>query len=407
MNQEGFEFLIKPEVRALIEANLDTNPRDFALNHKNNGNLSPLVPSQIKNLQKSKKKIPSFYHARCIIPNQAYEQCSSEKAAQMRHFSGKNCLDLTCGLGVDTFIYTQNFESVTSLERNPVYCEIAKYNFQQLGVTNVKIINTSAEDYLDQYSGPPFDLIYADPSRRDTDGNRLKDINTFSPNIISLLPRLTSLSSRILFKLSPLFDLNEAYNIFPEATSVSIISIDNECKELWVEINQMEKSSSSGRSIPLNVLLNKQDKLYSFVFPETVSFPIEKALEFSEYQYIIEPDTAFYKGRINRHLFHKYFPHLNGYLNHDTGFFFCKELPDQLDFPGRVFKIITSFPYKPKVIPKKLKALKINRLNITKRFFPFSVKEIRKALNVEDGGEMTLLCTQWESKKQVFLAESV
>ena len=88
MNKESFDFLIKDEVQKLIEANLDTDPGEFALKQNHNELPPALVPTQIKNLRKSKKKIPTFYHARCIIPTRAYEQCSSEKTAKTRPFTG-------------------------------------------------------------------------------------------------------------------------------------------------------------------------------------------------------------------------------------------------------------------------------------------------------------------------------
>jgi hypothetical protein len=407
MNKEDFDFLTQKQVQALIEANLEVDPQAFALSQKNNVDNRAIVPSQIKNLQKARKKIPSFYRARCIIPDQAYEQCSSEKTAKMRNFTGKTCLDLTCGLGVDTFIYTQNFQSVTSLEKNSVYSEVAKYNFQKLGVTNVQIINTSAEEFLNQYSGPSFDLIYADPSRRDSHGNRLQDLYDFSPNITSILPLLKNLTSRILFKLSPLFDLNEARRIFPEASDISIISINNECKELLVEINQTDTPPSSGSPVPLNIMLNKQDEEYTFVFSETIPAPPKNELPLNEYSYLLEADVAFYKGRTNEALYQKYFPEIEGIMNHENGFFFSNGLSEKLSFPGRIFKIISVFPYKPKAIKKELKKRGIKKINITRRYFPFSVKEIRKSLMINDGGDKTLICTQWKGKKMAFLVITI
>ena len=404
MNKESFEFLIKDEVQSLIEANLNSNPQEFALRQKYNGPHSGIVPTQLKNLQKSKKKIPSFFNARCIIPTRAYEQCSSEKTAQMRHYTGKTCLDLTCGLGVDTYTYTRKFDSVTSLELNPVYCDIAEYNFRKLGVNNVKVINSSAEDFIENYSGPSFDLIYADPSRRDQTGKRLNALEEFSPSIPEILPKLKTISSRILFKLSPLFDLSEAKRVFPEAKKIVIISVDNECKELLIEFENHQELSE--QPFFLNLMLNKRNREKSFVFFETM----QKSSDFSfpeQPNFILEPDVAFYKGRVTQRLFDEYFSELNGRMNDGRGFFFTEDLPEAMDFPGRVFKIEESLFYKPKQLKKRLKALKIKRIQITQRNFPFSVKDIRKQLNIDDGGEFRLICTTIGLEKRVFLVSEV
>ena len=58
MTQEGFTFLTYDKVRAIIEENLGKDPAQFALTRFDNDFPIALVSTQIKYLNKSKKKLP-------------------------------------------------------------------------------------------------------------------------------------------------------------------------------------------------------------------------------------------------------------------------------------------------------------------------------------------------------------
>ncbi|MEO0472724.1 MAG: RsmD family RNA methyltransferase, partial [Bacteroidota bacterium] len=87
-----------------------------------------------------------------------------------------HALDLTCGLGVDSLYLSQNFESVTSIEANPVLADIATHNFGLLNRSNIQVIHDTAETFLQNRIGPIFDLIYIDPSRRNAAGKRVHSL---------------------------------------------------------------------------------------------------------------------------------------------------------------------------------------------------------------------------------------
>ena len=57
------------------------------------------------------------------------------------------------------------------------------------------------------------------------------------------------------------------------------------------------------------------------------------------------------------------------------------------DFPGRIFEIISVFPYNKKKLKREIK---VDKANITTRNFPKTVAQIRKETKLKDGGDTFL-----------------
>ncbi|TAE44897.1 MAG: SAM-dependent methyltransferase, partial [Bacteroidetes bacterium] len=236
MTTEEFEILTQGHIRALIETHLHSDPASFAMNQVHNEFPVALVSTQLKYLQKSREKLPRWYEARCIVPPRAYEQCSSEAAAALKPaLSGGRCLDLTMGLGVDSAHFSRSFTQVTALEPDPVLSRVVAFNLGLMGLSNIQIIQERAEDFLERYEGPAYDLIYADPSRRDAAGKRDASLAGGSPDVLQLLPLLLRHGRQVLLKISPLFDVEEARRLFP-GCDLMVISIGGECKELLIRL---------------------------------------------------------------------------------------------------------------------------------------------------------------------------
>lgn len=234
------QTLLRPDVREQIAVHLNDDPSKVALSlHEN----SPLVATQIKYLQRARTKLPSYYAAQCILPPLSFEQSSSEESASLKHYAGHTCLDLTCGLGVDTLQFSKHFDQVVTVEQSPELCEIARINFERLRARNIRIQSGTAEQFVaDLISGQesigPIDLIYIDPARRDSQGKKVWLLEACSPDVKRLLPSLLQLSPLVVIKASPLFDIDEAFRLFGEECSVEIISVHGECKEVLMEIHR-------------------------------------------------------------------------------------------------------------------------------------------------------------------------
>jgi hypothetical protein len=384
----------------LIAEHATTDSSVFALK-----NRQPALATQLKYWQRSQTKLPSLHAVQAIVPHLAFEQCSSELAASAKDASGKRCLDLTCGLGIDTLHFSKHFDTVVAVEQDAVLAEVVRYNLGLLGVKNVEIITDSAENYLTHYIGEPFDFIFIDPARRDNIGKKVFLPEDCSPNIVALLPQLKNISRRILVKMSPMYDVDAAIRQFPDMTSIYVLSIDNECKETWLNFD-----STVTNEKPQTLVIVGATKGF-LTFEKKEQAPSFEPQNWA-YTYLIEPDVAFYKARFLSTFFAYYLDENNAFLTAPNGFVLSTEIPvlehqfREMGIPSaRIFKIIEKFDYQPKKIIEKLKFLKINALNVVQRNFPFSTQQIRTALKVKEGGELFLICTTLKDKKTAWLAE--
>ncbi|MBR5455057.1 MAG: methyltransferase domain-containing protein, partial [Rikenellaceae bacterium] len=234
MTNEELDILLDGQVRELVDANIDRPATEVALRlaslHR------ALIASQIKYLSRARTKLPSYYSARCILPDLAFEQSSSEAAAATKRHSGELALDLTCGLGVDAYYLSKHFRRVITIERNPVLARLAEENFRRLGADNIEVVCGSSEEFVASFEGTA-DLVYADPDRRSSDGRKLVLLEECSPNVLALRSCLEEIAPRIVLKLSPMFDTTEAERLFSPC-EIEAVSDGGECKELVVEFGR-------------------------------------------------------------------------------------------------------------------------------------------------------------------------
>ncbi len=406
MTFDELELLKTPEARQLIYENAQTDPSVFALKNRN-----PTLATQLKYMQRSRLKLPSLYAVQAIVPPLAFEQCSSQLAASAKEASGQRCLDLTCGLGIDTLHFSKHFEEVIAIEQDEVLAEVVRFNLGLLDVKNVKILTESAENYINSYEGEPFDLIFIDPARRDDLGKKVFLPEDCSPNLVALLPQLKKMTKRIMVKMSPMYDVDAAIRQFPDVHSVGVLSIENECKEVILDfkINENKHIDLGNFQNSLNLKPTVFVKINSnnqFLTVKKTDKTLENAINTEGYNFIIEPDVAFYKARMLSSFYEVFLKKIEASLTSNNGFFLSKNTLSE-NMPARIFKILEIWDYHPKKIKAQLKALNINALNVVQRNFPFSTQQIRTALNVKEGGDLFLICTLVNDKKVAWLAQRI
>lgn len=142
-------------------------------------------------------------------PTLALEQSSSEDTAHFKAciVSGK-VLDLTGGMGLDSFAFAQAGCEVTYVERQSELASITAYNHQQLQAGQISHFSEDSLDWL-KLSKETFDFLYVDPARRDKAGNKVVLLQDCEPNAIELIPYITEKTS-LLVKTSPLLDIDRA-----------------------------------------------------------------------------------------------------------------------------------------------------------------------------------------------------
>lgn len=166
--------------------------------------------------------------------------------------------DLTGGLGVDSWAFSEVAEEVLYNEMNPDLAAAARHNFKALGATNIFIKNQEAtpDSLKDIFGDFKPDVIFLDPARRDSAGKKVFLLEDCSPDVLKMLPELFGISRFIFLKLSPMADitmaverLNKTYEDYLENTSgkgwngqwvreVHVVASGGECKELLILLDR-------------------------------------------------------------------------------------------------------------------------------------------------------------------------
>ena len=384
MTREEFSILCLPEVQQAIADNLGRDASAVALDRRIPHPRE--VASQVKYLVRAATKLPTYAAARCILPPRAFEQSSGELCAARKSGSGDTVLDLTCGLGVDAYYLSRRFAHVVAVERDEVLADVARENFRRLGADNIEVVCASAEEFVAECcrNGRRFDMIYADPDRRDDKGRKMVCLDECSPDIAALLPAIRSLSPIYSLKLSPMFDVGEAVRIFGEAT-VSVVSAGGECKEVVIT-GDADSPAPHIEAVALHP--DGSESRVSFAREATSARLCAAPFDPARYRALGIPDPALQKSRLAARA-------LSGRADmwSDNGFAFSSE-DDPSDAVGglcRWFSIESIEPYSPRRLRRELKGLGVE---LFKRDFPLTPAEVRRACGIREGCDLRAAVTK-------------
>ena len=376
MTHEEKDILLREEVRKAIDANIERDPVRIALDR--NIPYAREVATQVKYLQRARTKLPMLYDARCIIPQRAFEQSSSQQCAAAKRIGGESLLDLTCGLGIDSIAFAQRFKRVVAIERDEVLAEVVRENLKRLNITNIEVVTSSAEDYIASCN-EHFDWVYADPDRRTAEGRRVVRLEDCSPNMLELWPAIERISKRVAIKNSPLFDVDEAFRLFGDC-SVEVISLGGECKEVMIYVDGAEPRLAAEAVGAGRYEVSRDEALKATL--SSHDFAKE------EYRYLIVPDVALQKARLVAAA-------LNGKADiwSNNSFGFARHRPEGV--LGRTEKIISVEEYDSKALRRELKG---KGVDIMMRDFPTLLDEVRRKCGLRSGNAHRIALTRIGSK---------
>ena len=360
---EEFSILCSAEVAAAIRENIDRKPTDIALDRRIPH--ASVVATQVKNLQKCRTKLPSYFAVQAIVPTLAYEQSSSEECALRKQLSGESVLDLTCGLGVDAYALSKRFKRVVTIERNEMVAEVARENFRRLGAENIEVVCSSAEEFLAGCTDH-FDWCFSDPDRRGEKGEKLVRLEDCSPDVVELMPTLQRVADRICIKCSPLFDVDEAFRLFGDC-SVETVSLSGEAKEVNIYID--------GSAPRLSAVAIGMGEFSCSVEERNSAKWSAQPNDLSQYRYITLPDVALQHARMVATAFES---KCDVWSN--NGVALSIEKPTNV--LGRTFEVETIYE-----IDSAFKRLmKGRKAEIYRRDFPMANAEICKRYRCSEGG---------------------
>ena len=354
---------------------------------------------QIAGRQIAEKKIPSWANENKILypKHLSMEQCSSEVTARYKAslVSGNTLTDLTAGFGVDFSFIARNFKKADYVERQEALCEIAKHNFNILGLNHVSIHNTDGIEYLKTML--PVDCLFLDPARRNANGGKTVAISECEPDVCKLEPLLVEKGEKVLIKLSPMLDMHSALNELKTVREIHIVSVNNECKELIIILRKGARDSQEGdKEITIaceQIVNNFPPQHFSFTLSEEKSSACQIAEKIGNYIY--EPGAALLKAGPYRLLATRFGVeklHPNSHLYTSEKF---------IDFPGRCFQVVGYSGFGKKELKVFMKD--IDKANLTVRNFPTTVAELRKKLKLKEGGELYIFATTLANGEKVLI----
>lgn len=326
-----------------IEKNLSQDVQGLRLKFGNDSTLpySTLI-QQIESWQKLLKKFQkfSFQPGWVMPPFISIEQASSIETAAYKgqHFSEKKVVDVTGGMGIDAFVFSQTAREVTHVEREK---EIQQSASTLLSTTeNTFSLCCDGDDFLRQ-ADQNFDVLYADPARRGSKGEKVFHFSQLTPNPLEKIDFWLSFAKEVWIKLSPMTDLFEIIKHFPQTSQIHVLGKNREAKEIVIMITnqvvediEIQISVNSQYPAPISFSAHEINTL------STSSIPLEK--------YLYDPHPAVKIARPWQYLCDTF---EISPIHPQTRLFTSNNL--EKHFPGRVFEIIEVLDKIPKTIKGK------------------------------------------------------
>lgn len=351
---------------------------------------------QIAGRQAAADKIPAWHATEGIVypRHLSLEQCSSELTARYKASlaKGETLTDLTGGFGIDCAFLSAGFRQATYVECQEELCEIASHNFPLLGLNHITVCHQDAVEHL--HDMPPVDCIFIDPARRNEHGGKTVAIADCEPDVSALEEELLSKATRVMIKLSPMLDLTLALKDMKHVAEAHIVSVNNECKELLLIVTHA--ANTQRPAVPIVCINLTSRETQRFVFTREEEQAAECAYTDRIGKYLYEPNASILKAGAFRSIASRY-----GLQKlHPNSHLYTSDLPVE-GFPGRSFEVESTFPLNKKEIKEALAG--IRKANLTVRNFPASVAELRKRINLAEGGDDYLFATTLNDGKKVVI----
>lgn len=397
----------------------DDDPRRLALSgtRAHDVDLGAAL-QQIAGWQAARRKLPTWAATEGLLypARLSMEQCSSEataryKAGIVSRLGASSLCDVTGGFGVDFAFMGQALSGdgaarrAVYIERQEELCRIVEHNIGVLRLDQAEVVCGDGTAWLQQHD-EPFDMVFADPARRDAHGGRTYALPDCSPDATLLLPLLRQRARHVLLKLSPMLDWRQAAAQLPGTTAVHIVSVQNECKELLL---LLDFTAPSGQ--PLQVVCvdlspatqgagHEVRDMFSYEVQqqsEHGSGPLAPRNPHTTRNYLYEPNASVMKAGCFELLCRRFGVEQLAANSH----LFTSDVP-AAGFPGRAFRILAVSSLNKKELRQTLRGL--TQANIAVRNFPLTAAELRRRLKLRDGGDIYLFATTQADGSHVLFA---
>lgn len=284
---------------------------------------------------------------------------------------GLSVLDMTAGLGIDTFHFAENGCQVTAVELSPYAVRCLRNNATALGLDDrIEIVEGDSIAWL-AGNDRHFDVIFIDPARRDDSGRHFS-LSKCVPDVTASLPLLLSRCDRLIVKASPMVDISAAIKeLGVVGCEVTVIGTTRECKEVVLTLTSDSVANNAEKSVRCVTVGHgdygeSNDCVWEYATPDAGMF-------------LLQPFPAVMKGTGGR---------VCGYskLHPATHLYVSRGL--QPDFPGWNYPVIEVVPFNKNGI-KHVRDI-YPKINVATCNFPLSAPELVKKLKVTEGGDNIL-----------------
>lgn len=331
-------------------------------------------------------KFPEGWYVTSILAEQATHKTISEYHGNQ--FKGvTSVLEICTGSANDTVAIAKNVGTVHTFENNYLHYLLARRNCNNIGLNNVQFHYgdiESADISKIFYTG-----LWADPSRRDNQGQRKFTIEGYSPSL-ELLVNLSKNCDIAGIKVSPSLQ-HTLYN----GWSRDFVGFEKECKEeiLW------KKSDSSHHCLTLI------EPFTQWFYTDEDIKSEQSQVEVQEDMYLFEPHSILIRAKKTK----QYYAELGiSSLDKESVYGISNNLVQSE--MTTAFRILCVVPYKTKEIQKVIDAFRWNeRTEVKKRNFPYLPEEIQKGIRftAESTDFGVLICTRHNGKLTAIFARRV
>ena len=361
-----------------------------------------LAVNCIESRRKLKGKVNEWHdNPSLIFPVRlSAEQCSSSATAQYKAMLADRIMaggkwkiaDLTGGLGVDSWFFSQKAEKVLYNEMQTVLCDSSRHNFKALDADNIEVSNAAVGNSADETSPSALlgdfrpDIIYMDPARRGEGGRKVFLIEECTPDILTLKEELFTISRHILVKLSPMADISMACGrLGPCCREVHIVATGGECKELliWMDREWNGEYSVHAIELPAGYPLSEPAQ-FSFMPSEELALPFILKDDDNTPMYLFEPGKALMKaGAFNLISTRFGIPK----LGRSTHYYVLDDLKKirEIKGSGKIYQIIRCEPLNKRSMKEAGKDFP--KAEVTARNIPMDTDTLRKKLGVTSGDD--------------------
>ena len=389
--------------RDFIESHLKDDVRQLALQKFPDDVDKMLVLNQIEARQLLSKKVPYWAsNPDLLFPRHlSIEQCSSELTAKYKASiieGGDVFVDLTGGLGIDSYFLSEQFKTSYYVENQKELCDLAEHNFAVLG-RKITVVNSDAETFCrDVACRVRPDVVFIDPARRDMYNRKMVSLHDCTPDVVDLVEthgRASLHGVTMMIKLSPMLDISMIINELPNIAEIHIVAVKNECKEVLILLRPNYDGKITIHCVDLSPVVRTRHALsLQYTIDDESAATPTFAITIKKYLY--EPNAALMKAGAFKLVSQRFGIdklHINSHLYTSD-----KLIPD---FPGRIFEVVDYAPFSKKIKKELLKD--VAEASVAVRNFPLSANELRKSLNLKESDENFVFGTTMMGENKVVI----